>query len=281
MYKFTVIKSYQVKKTYLVLLLLTATAIANGQAQKTKEQKKQERRERISKLAKEEEENTLVYSKQSAFGFKAATDGWGMFYEHGKYKTVTKTGLWWVEFAEHKNKKEDKQSFVDPNGFQVGNPFIYGKINNFYTLKFGIGQQSLIGGKGNKNGVAVSAIYGGGLAVGYLKPYYLTVVKNSGGTRDIKYSDSTAGDFTNPFGILGSAGFFKGWGEGKIAPGAHVRAAIRFDYGRYNETLSALEVGINAEYYTKDMRIMLDVPKKQFFLNGYIALTFGRRRTVN
>ena len=38
-----------------------------------------------------------------------------------------------------------------------------------------VGQQYLIGGKGNKNGVAVSAIYGGGLSLGYLKPYYLNV----------------------------------------------------------------------------------------------------------
>jgi len=264
------------------MLLLAATAIAHAQAEKTKEQKKQERRVRINKMAKEEEEGTLVYSKQSAFGFKAATDGWGAFYEHGKYKTVTKTSLWWFELGEHKNHKEDKQTFLDPLGYQVGNPFIYGKINNFYFFKLGLGQQTLIGGKGNKNGVAVSAVYGGGIGLGYLKPYYLTVPdNNTGGTKDIKYTDSTAGDFTNPLNIIGSAGFTKGWGEGKLVPGAHVRAALRFDYGRYNEVLSAMEVGLNAEYYTKDMRIMLNIPNKQFFFNAYIALVFGKRKNVN
>jgi hypothetical protein len=262
------------------MLLLAATVVANGQAEKTKEQKKQERKERISRLAKEEEEGTLVYSKQSAFGFKAATDGWGAFYEHGKYKTVTKTSLWWLEFGEHKNKKEDKQTFTDINGFQIGNSFIFGKINNFYNLKAGIGQQTLIGGKGNKNGVAVSAIYGGGISLGYLKPYYLTVPDNQGGTKDIKYTDSTADEFTNPAYIIGGAGFTKGWGEGKLVPGVHIKAALRFDYGRYNEVLSALEVGINAEYYTKDMRIMLGIPNKQFFVNSYIALVFGSRKNA-
>lgn len=279
MYKFTVIKLYHVKKIYLVLLLCAATAIANGQAQKTKEQKRQERRERISKLAKEEEEGTLVYSKQSAFSVKASTDGWGMFYEHGKYKTVTKTSLWWVEFGEHKNPKEEKETLTDPSGtFQLGNPVIYGKINNAYLLKFGLGQQTLIGGKGNKNGVAVSAIYGGGLSLGYLKPYFITVPDGTGGTKDIKYSDSTDSQFRDVGNIIGGAGFGKGWGQGKLVPGAHIRAALRFDYGRYNESLSALEVGINAEYYAKDMRIMLDIPRKQFFFNAYIAIVFGRRK---
>jgi hypothetical protein len=262
------------------MLLFMATAIAHGQAQKTKDQKRQERRDRINRLAKEEEEGTLVYSKQSAFGFKGATDGWGAFYEHGKYKNVTTTRLWWFELGEHKNKKEDKQSFLDPSGFQIGNPFIYGKINNFYFFKLGLGQQTLIGGKGNKNGVAVSAIYGGGLGLGYLKPYYLTVPDNQGGTKDIKYTDSTADEFTNPLDIIGAAGFGKGWGEGKVVPGGHIRAALRFDYGRYNEVLSALEVGLTAEYYARDMRIMLDVPRKQFFFNAYLAIVFGSRKNA-
>ena len=50
--------------------------------------------------------------------------------------------------------KKDKQTLTDQFGFAFGNSFIYGKINNFYFLKAGFGQQLLIGGKGNQNGVA-------------------------------------------------------------------------------------------------------------------------------
>jgi hypothetical protein len=282
--KFIINKSFAVNKIRLVTLFcaLVITAVANAQGQngqKTKEQKKQERKERINKQLKEEEEGALVYSKQNAFGFKFNTDGWGGFYEHGKYKTITKTNIWWIDFGEHKNHKEEKQALTDGSGFQIGNPVVYGKINNFYYLKLGVGQQYLIGGKGNKNGVAVTAIYGGGLAFGYLKPYYLTVLDNSTGQiNTIRYSaatDSLYRDFTV---ITGSAGFTKGWGHGTVAPGLHARAALRFDYGRYNEVLSALEVGVNAEYYTKDMRILLDIPSQHLFLNAYVAITFGGRK---
>ncbi len=253
--------------------------MVSAQARKSKEELKQERRDRINKQLKEEEEGALVYSKQSAFGLKLATDGWGIFYEHGKYKTITKTNLWWLEFGEHKNHKEEKQTLVDPTGtYQLGNPVIYGKINNFYTLKFGLGQQLLIGGKGNKNGVAVTAIYGGGIAIGYLKPYYISVQDASGNISNIKYSASTDSLFRDPSIIIGSGGFTRGWGEGTVVPGVHARIALRFDYGRYNETLSAIEVGVNAEYYTKDMRIMLDVPAQQFFINTYVAIAFGGRK---
>ncbi len=98
----------------------------------------------------------MVYNKQNAFGAKLVTDGYGIFYEHGKYKTNTSTNLWWLELGERKDPKESKIVSGDGAGFQIGNPFIYGKINNFYYAKLGFGQQRLIGGKGNKNGVAVS-----------------------------------------------------------------------------------------------------------------------------
>jgi hypothetical protein len=61
-------------------------------------------------------------------------------------------------------------------------------------------------------------------------------------------------------------------------PGAHARAAMRFDYGRYNEVLSALEVGLNAEYYTKTMPILLQNKERKFFFNAYISLVFGKRK---
>jgi hypothetical protein len=276
-----------VKKIFFLLLLTTAAILTYGQANpadknKTKEQKKQEHKEHLNELMKQYEEGSLIYSQQSAFGFKLNTDGWGVFYEHGKYKTIKKTNIWWLEFGERKNQKEEKVSTGEDIGggfILVGNPYIFGKRNNFYYLKGGVGRQLLIGGKSNKNGVAVSGIYGGGISLGYLKPYYLNVQDATTGiTRDIKYSDSTAAEFLDPFAITGASGFTKGFGQGKIVPGAYARLAMRFDYGRYNEFLSALEVGINAEYYSQEMPIMIDNPEKQFFFNGYIAIEFGKRK---
>ncbi len=275
------------KKIFFLTLLIAVTIFTYGQTNptnksKTKEQKKQERRERLNELMKQYEEGSLIYAKQAAFGFKLNTDGWGVFYEHGKYKTINRTGLWWLEFGERKSHKEEKVTTGEDIGggfILVGNPYIFGKKNNFYYLKGGVGQQLLIGGKGNKNGVAVSGIYGGGISLGYLKPYYLNVQDaTTGETKDIKYSDSTAGEFLDPNAITGASGFTKGFSEGKIVPGAYARVALRFDYGRYNEFLSALEVGVNAEYYSKKMPIMINNPEKQFFFNGYIAIEFGKRK---
>ncbi|MEY2903010.1 MAG: hypothetical protein RLY89_2116, partial [Bacteroidota bacterium] len=61
-------------------------------------------------------------------------------------------------------------------------------------------------------------------------------------------------------------------------PGAYARTAIRFDYGRYNEVLSAIEVGLNVEYYSKKMPIVLLNDPKSLFFNAYVSIVFGKRK---
>ena len=263
------------KKTFLVAIAVIITVAGFGQTANTKQQKKEERKQRINQLIKQEEEGALIFNKQGEFGIKLNTDGYGVFYEHGKYKTIAKTNLWWIELGERKNAKEEKRTRGD-GFFYYGNPFVYGKQNNFYYLKGGLAQQYMIGGKGNRNGVAVSAIYGGGLSLGMLKPYYL-VVNENGVEKDIRYDDNKT-VFLDPGAIVGSSGPFKGFGNIDYVPGVHARLALRLDYGRFNDLLSALEVGVNAEYYTKDMPIMVTGSDKKFFFNAHIALVFGKRK---
>jgi len=271
------------RKIYLLILcFITVSNIFAQQQSKTlseKDQKKQERKQHIADLAKREEEGALIFNKQFLLGFKLNTDGWSAMYEHGKYKTITTTNTWFIEFGERKSHKEEKVS-SDPfgTGFTFGNPFVYGKRNNFYNFNIGIGQQKLIGGKGEKNGVAVSAIYGGGFSAGLLKPYYVTAIIDgtTGETRDVKYEGPNDTLFLNS--PISAVGFTKGIGETKFVPGLVAHAGLRFDYGRYNELLSALEVGVSAEFYTQNMPIMVDAPEKKFFYNAYIAIEFGSRK---
>ena len=191
-------------------------------------------------------------------------------------KTNRKTNIYRIDFTEIKNQKEEKLS--SGNGLFFGNPFIFGKINNFYQLTLGFGQQHILGQKGNKNGVAVSAVYNGGLAVGLLRPYYLEVTDPlDGQNKTIKYSEANRNLFLGPT-ILGGGGLGKGWGEMKVKPGAFVKTALRFDYGRFNEVVSGIEAGLSAEFYGSKIPIMVDQKDKQFFFQGYIAILFGRRK---
>ncbi len=136
----------------------------------------------------------------------------------------------------------------------------------------------MLGTKSNKNGIAVSAIYGGGLSLGLIKPYYIQVRDvTTGNLKDIKYDDDNT-LFLNATSIEGGSGIGKGFNELKINPGLHAKAALRFDHGKYNDMLSAIELGINVEYYTQTVNQMVLSKDRRLFFNGYIAITFGRRK---
>jgi len=282
--------------TILIIAPLFLLAQSNSSSDSTvqhhpispRKQRSLAKKEHIKKLIEAEDEGALVFNKQWAIGLKFNTDGFSFLYEHGKYKTLTRTNLWWIEMGEKKQHNQLKMSPVIQQGdiigpgleiLSSGSNFVYGKENNFYQMKVGFGRQLLIGGKGSTNGVAVSAIFGGGLSVGIVKPYYLQLVDSSSATAvsDEKYSQNPS-EFLDPYYIVGASSFSKGFSELTFVPGLHVRGSLRFDYGKYRQTLSALEVGVNADFYTQKITIMVQNPSQNLFLNAYVAIDFGGRK---
>ncbi|MBK5273264.1 MAG: hypothetical protein JJE22_19855 [Bacteroidia bacterium] len=267
------------KKIFLILVIVSVAISSFAQdstlsRRERKQEEKDAKRERINSLIKQSEEGALIYSKQSIFGLQFRTNGYGAFYELGKMKTTRKTNIYRIDITEIKNAKEDK---LQSGGFFLGNPYIYGKVNNFYQVTLGFGQQYMLGQKGNKNGVAVSAVYNGGLALGLLKPYYLEVQDQTGANKTIKYSVADSALFVGPT-IIGGGGLGKGWSEIKVKPGAFLKTALRFDYGRFNEIVSGIEAGLSLEYYSSKIPIMLQQNDRQLFFQGYISVLFGRRK---
>ena len=252
----------------------TSTRNAASADNSRKSDRKSEKRQRINAMIKSEEEGNLSYRKQKVVGLELRTNGYGAFYEMGIRRSPRYTTIYSLELSEIKHRKEDKVGGAE-NFFS--NSFVYGKLNNFYQAKLGFGQQYILGQKGNKNGVAVTASLSGGLSMGLLKPYYLQVVDSVGKERSVSYDmDSTA--FLDPSSIIGGAGFTKGWNRLKVKPGVFVKAALRFDFGRYNERVQALEIGMSVDAYAQKIPIMALNEPRQLFYQGHIAFIFGSRK---
>lgn len=238
-----------------------------------RQEKKNERREHIDELARQEEEGEIIYNKQSVFSLKLATDGYGLGYEFGKFKSSRKSILFNFELSEKKHPKEKREGFFDPGQLRV-NYLAFGKTNTFYQVRLGAAMQQVIGGKGNKNGVSVSAIYGGGLALGLVKPYIIDAETMNGDVIPSKYPTIIDSGYLE----VKAKGIAGGWKELKVRPGLYAKTAMRFDYGRLNETVTAIEVGLSAEYYSSSISQMLYNKDKQFFFNAYVAILLGRRK---
>ncbi len=259
-----------------IFFFISIAVIAQPSNRDKKDEKKEERRLKINALKKQAEEGTLVFRKQSIFGGQFRTNGYGAFYELGKMKTNRKTNIYRIDFTEIKDHKEEKST---SGGIIFGNPYIYGKENNFYQLTLGFGQQYILGQKGNKNGVSVSAIYNGGLAVGLKRPYFIEARDAVTGTnRFISYKDPDKTLFLDNASIIGGGGLGRGWDELKMTPGAFAKIAVRFDYGRFNDAVSGLEIGISGDFYSSKVPVLLFQKERQFFYQAYIAVLFGKRK---
>jgi len=256
----------------IFFLLIMAQVSIHSNAQDSRKERQEAKKQHINDMAKQDEEGVITYKKSFAFGAKLTTDGYGVFFELGRASSVRKSILYQLEISERKDVKEDKQTSY----FSNSAPYIYGKENFFYPVKLGVQQQILLGNKSNKNGVAITANYGGGITAAILRPYYLQV-QNGNSIQYVKYNSPDSALFLSG-NILGGPGLNKGWNELTVTPGLYAKAAVRFDYGTFNEIISAIEVGVTAEYYDKKIPQMVYNPEKQFFFGGYVAIIFGKRK---
>jgi hypothetical protein len=216
-------------------------------------------------------------------GIRLNTDGWSLFVDKGWVKSEEKdrdnfydVKLFQVEFAEKKHPKEIKRNNNTPSDNNA-KPFIFGKVNNFYTFKLGYGARKMIAGKPERGTVAIHWVYLGGLSAGLLKPYYLEAFKPDNTVSTIRYTDTTREQFLTPQNIIGSAGFAQGLGETKVIPGVHFKTALHFDFARAKNKKIAVETGINAELYTKKIEMMAFHSPVPYFVNFYASFQFGKR----
>ena len=256
------------KNILLVSILFISMHVS---AQQTRQQKKAEKKARINNMIKEEEEGVIAYRKSFLFGAKLTSNGYGGFLEMGRANSVKKAILYQLEITELKDPKEYKQNNIDFNT----TPFIYGKENFVYPVKLGVQQQILFGNKSNKNGISITGNYGGGLDMALLRPYYLQVQKNSDYIY-VKYNSPDSAYFLGA--PVSGPTFGKGWNELSVTPGLYAKTSLRFDYGAFNEVISAIEVGIVGEYFTKKIPIMVQNSPKSFFFSAYFSLLFGKRK---
>ncbi|MCW3120859.1 MAG: hypothetical protein JWQ38_351 [Flavipsychrobacter sp.] len=219
-------------------------------------------------------------TNELSFGYRINTDGWSFYTDFGKVtsKTPKQSDMWYdvrflqLEFSEKKDPAEQKVTADDGYGNQT--KYRYGKINNFYGAKLGLGFRKMLAGKPDPGTVSIHWVGVIGGSLGLLKPYYLKVFSDPSA---IKYSDNTQNDFLNQQVIMGSAGFSKGFDQLSFIPGGHLKSAVHFDFSTNRKNAVAVEVGFNLEYYSKPVPILANQKPVPYFMDLFMAFQYGRR----
>ena len=235
------------------------------------------------------ERKGLVYNKELSFDLRLHTNGWAVAANFGKIKSYYKTKYYHIEIGELKHPKEFRHSFDYPSQFsgRTSKSFVFGKQNNLYAIRAGIGFKRYYSEKAKRKGVAVGISYEAGPTLGLQKPYYLDFWRQQdGGSNEIyivseRYDGTNYDSFTDINRIYGASGFSKGFREIRPIPGLHGKMSVHFDWGAFDEFVKAFEAGIMVDAFFKKVPIMVDEEgfseNRPYFINLYLTLQLGKR----
>ncbi|WP_299706930.1 hypothetical protein [uncultured Pontibacter sp.] len=178
-----------------------------------------------------------------------------------------------LEIVEIKHPKENR--LYHPNS---GDNFIAGKQNHFFSVRPHYGLEHVLFRKAAESGVQVNAVVAGGPSLGLLVPYYIRYDYGGGFGGDVRteaYDPNKHLSFEN---TLGSSNVFTGLGETNVNFGLHAKMGLSFEYGRYRESITGIEVGFMLEQFFKEMVMIPQTENYSTFTSVYLNIYYGRRK---
>jgi hypothetical protein len=224
-----------------------------------------------------EEDQTMLYNYEASGGFFLHSGGPafppGLIYRKSKRVTGYKKKFYEIEFLVMKHPKEIKLS--NPY-YESSSPFVYGKLNTLLIFRGGIGMQHTLFGRNQHSGVEVRYLYAAGISAGVTKPIYLEIFKKGvfPELNDVEIERYNP-EFHQLPDILGSAAFTYGLDKMSLYPGGYAKFALSFEYGSGSTDVKTIEAGVVADFYTREIPLMAYIENKNYFVNVYVALTWG------
>lgn len=196
-------------------------------------------------------------------------------------------------YVQNINLKNDRvyefaiSTFRSPKEYRINNsfipnsrPYVYGKLNQVYTMRFGYGNRYLLFERSPVNGLEIRMITHAGLSLALLKPVYLQIVKTvntPSGPQSTEVTERYDPTQHFPDRIIGSSGFSAGLSETSARPGAFLKAGFLFDWSRYNEEVRQIETGITLDIYPKAIPIMANEQNSAYFVSFYVGIQLGQK----
>ena len=212
-------------------------------------------------------------------GFQGRKLSLGLMYaKHLSQKQSLLFSLEATEIASSKEKRNNnnRRSARNQN-------YIYGKVNNLYVTRLGIGQKFYFSEKNTDSDLSISFSYQGGVSLGILKPYYLTLYYPTSGPNPVyitsveSYTAENSQYFLNPNHIAGAGGGRRGWDQLSTKPGLFAKASLWLDLDPRYTALGALEIGAVADAFFSPIYILAETKVNPLMFHVYATVYFGGR----
>ncbi len=232
----------------------------------------------------------VVYDFETLYEGRIHTQGFTLGFKKGKLKSYYRTSYQNFEIGYIKDPRERRTNRNQSvTGERISSPFVYGKQNQFFTLRYSYGEKRYLSEKTRRRGLAVGLIYEGGVTVGLLKPYSLEVIRvddNNSISRTLEtilYSEENREDFLDDRFIYGGAGFFQGWSSITPTVGLHGKVGMHWALGAFEAKAKAFETGIMFDIFPRKIPLMIEqegISNSFYYFKIYLAFQFGSRKRI-
>jgi hypothetical protein len=219
------------------------------------------------------EDQTLRYEHEFTIGATLHTSGWGFLYRKGINTTVDKKRMFEIEAVSMKHPKEYKTvSYLSDRP----KTFVFGKMNSLLVLHGGYCFEKTMFNKAERKHFEIRWVTTGGPSLGFTKPVYL-IFDGRNGQRVIEKFDPVNPNHAAE-NTYGKAEFTRGLNEIKLYPGLCLKTGTMFEYNPLNDGITAVEIGMMVDVFTKKIPIMAYAKNKQVFFNFYANIQLGKKK---
>lgn len=220
-----------------------------------------------------DEQSQIFYRNERTFALLVNSTGFGLNYRFGKRMTAFKHTIYDADFVWIKHPREQK---IQSDSYYFRR-IVYGKLNEFYNLRIGLGLQNEMFSKIDRGGISIRRYFTFGPSFGFTKPIYynIDIIGSNGliqSTTVAKFSEQ----HVQPSRISGKASFFKGFDEIAVIPGLHGKVGFMFEFGKVDAIIHAIDAGIVVDAFIKKAEIMATEDNKQIFLTLFASYRFGK-----
>ena len=210
------------------------------------------------------------------FGGGISSNGYSISFRYFDIPSTFTDNIYEADLSILQHPKEiDSRSQVFRNS---KHSYVFGKINNLFTLRLGLGQAREITDKTDLGSVRISYLYTGGLSLGILKPEYLQINESTTPNQITLVHRRFDAQKHNLSNIYDGTSFFKGFSEIWLMPGIYLKGSSQIDFSSSKEISHVLELGFVVDYFFIKVPIMhSDIGNYSTFVGFYLNYYYGFR----
>jgi hypothetical protein len=223
-----------------------------------------------------EEAVDYLYKKDWYIGAQLSTSGFGILFAYERNVNYKFSQGILLNIG---NLKGDKEIRRTNSAYEDSRSYVFGKTNLLFAGRLTYSASWLLFERKRSRGVAIRFNMNIGPSIGMLKPIYLKIKEPYAFIPEVEPVDLRyKPNVHQGENIYGRSSIWKGFGESNVALGGYAKSGFQFDFSPNSNKITAVEIGVQLDYFTNEIELFYAGKNKKFFPALYASVQFGKNK---